>query len=262
MLKINSNPKVDRSLLDTVLAYVRRDGPLTAPFCFLTIEDGGGLSDKELATKADFHASFTEAGTWEPKAGELREILKDSSATVELGHLGIRVAKVMAGLCGIANYSEYILDHLYLRNEVNVKFFPISFPTYDGGNDSKRQPVEGYLGLSLGEYREVCRMLRPDRLLLRKDIFTPERFYVATCSEWFDVLRRIFPNISYYDTYTHMENGKEAFKLYFDEGGVARFAYFGLLSRSTSDKRIEDFVTLVREYADKGILARLQAKAI
>lgn len=262
MPDIRTNTKVDSNLLDTVLGYVRRDGPLAAPVCFLTIEDGGGLSDKELASKTSFYASFSGPGIWQPEPEEIREVLKKSSVTAELGHLGVRVAKVMAGLCGAVNYGEYIRDQLYQRNEMNVKYFPVSFSTYAGGKDHKRKPVEEYLGLSLGEYREVCRMLRSDHLLQRKEIFTSEHFYVATCSEWYDVLRRIFPTISYYDTYTHMENGREAFKLYFDRGGVARFAYFGLLSRSTSDRRIEDFVALVREYADKGILARLQAQAI
>lgn len=262
MPDIRRNPKVDSRLLDTVLDYVRRDGPLTAPICFLTIEDGGGLSAEELASKKSFYDGFTGPGIWHPKPGELREALKKSSVTAELGQLGIRLAKVMAGLCRVDNYGEYIRGQIYQHNEMNVKFFPVSFPTYDGGKDHKLKVIEEYLGLSLGEYREVCKMLRSDRLLKRKDIFTSERFYVATCSEWYEVLRQIFPAISYYNTYTHMEDGKEAFKLYFDEDGVARFAYFGLLSRSTSDKRIEDFVTLVREYADKGILARLQAKAI
>lgn len=253
------NAKVDKALLEDVLNFVRRDGPLSAPICFLTIEDGGGLTE-ELASKERFIKHVRQDGVLNVPPGFLKAEIGRTSVTARLGHLGIRVAKVMSGLCGVKKYDDYIREYLYQHNEMNVKFYPISFSTFDGGSDAQRKPVETYLGLTINEYREVCRLARPERLLMRAELFQASRFYVASCPEWVSLMLHVFKDISLADTYTHTENGRDAFRIFFDKKGIARFAYLGLLDRSTSDKRISDFVAVVNEYADKSILARLQPR--
>lgn len=263
MSEIYPDSKVDRELLAAVLKYVRRDGPLSAPFCFLTIEDGGGLKDNDLKSRDAFLKAFQGSGVNEPKPGEtMAEVSKVGSIKEEIGQLGIKVAKIMASLCNVQKYGNYVYETLYQRNEMNVKYYPISYSRYHGGSHNERKSVEQYIGLTIHGYREACHLTRTNTFLEHSEIFTKDRFYIVACERWYPVLINIFKDISYCDTYTHVENGKEIFKLYFDTSGVAIFAYFGLLGMSISDKQIYDFVQIIKKYVSKSILKRLGNSAL
>lgn len=248
---------IDRELLRDILSYVRIDGPLDAPICFLTMEDGGGFKAEDLATRDKFKESFKENDPHHvPEQGEYeKKCTEENMALIGIiGQLGIRIAKVMAALLGIEDYREYAKRSLYTRHETNVKFYPISFSTADGGDPEIKAKIEEFLGLSIAEYRDICRGHRTVLFKGNSSMFSSDKFYISSCSEWMEVLRSIFPEISYLNTYT--DPGWN-YQIYFDQNGVARFANFNLLKRSISDETIRIFSSAVLDHADESIVGAL-----
>jgi hypothetical protein len=223
------------------------------------MEDGGGYTLNDISSKQQFASYFGgEHGSALTKEDMGNILKKYKTLRMSIGHIGIRITKIMTHLTGYkSNYYDYATNYLYHKNEINIKYYPVCFQTANGGDQKVLKTIETYIGLNLGEYREVCEMVRPAILAAKMHLLSPDKFYIACCGPWREVLRGIFPDISYPDTYTYRDGDKDVFRLYFDNAGIARFAYFGLLTRSISDACINVFADMVRQYADPTIINRL-----
>jgi hypothetical protein len=101
---------------EQVLAFVRRDGPVTAPAVFLTIEDASDLDSPE-----EFESYYGNQlnQTWERTAED------------KLGDWGLPakwIPKFMLALLDreISGSTDYLVNRLYIRDTCNIKYFPIA----------------------------------------------------------------------------------------------------------------------------------------
>ena len=92
-----------------VLSFVRRDGPATAPFVFLSIEDGGSFVSVE---ECESHFRGDEA--WEPTIREKRE----------LGKPGQIISKIMCGTATgyliLTSFFKYRIESRYVFQSFSV----------------------------------------------------------------------------------------------------------------------------------------------
>ena len=110
--------------LERAMNYVRRDGLLTAPVCFLTIEDGGRFPEYTSANDfmaRNFQLEYEACEVAEGKPSEFKG--KDTPVRYMSKIMMLIYAGKMDGC------EHYRASQLTLRNESNIKFYPLSLPS-------------------------------------------------------------------------------------------------------------------------------------
>ncbi|HBL54037.1 MAG TPA: hypothetical protein DDZ34_08500 [Syntrophaceae bacterium] len=239
--------------LNKVLNFVRVDGQPTAPVCFLTIEDGGGFTEADLNAPEDAMCYFDTNPVWIPQKGELEKKIKEKGGMrANLGTPGVFISKIMSYLrfSEKEREYEYAKNYLYMRNEMNIKYYPIS-------RSRMAQNIDGllnFLGLeNIQKYYDLCRFVRSPKFISIQDIFNRNKFYII-CGikyEWMDVLKHIFLDTDYFSTestYTTRETrgNNLAYEFYNDNSGKTTHAYFNMFRRGISDDEVYSFAEQIK----------------
>jgi hypothetical protein len=235
---------------ERVLSFFRMDGPMAAKFCFLTIEDGRGFTEEERNNPEKAFSYFEGDEHWMPKEGDLREVLDKSSLRNSLGIPGLVISKLMGFLAygESGKEYEYASEMLYMQNEMNVKYFPITRSAMAQDIDT----LLNYIGFKdVRDYHDLCWFVRPRKFLEKTDIFNAEKFFIV-CGlkyEWMEVMKNVFPKTNYFNTERcYSENKKRiSHEFYENEKGQATHAYFNMFARGLSDKEIHGFAERILE---------------
>lgn len=221
---------------DKLIEFVRRDGQLDAPIAFLTIEDGGDIPSAER-----LDASLAESEAWEP------EVPTDLDR--KMGRPGEIIPKLMTLFAadGLArgDWRQYRGNMLYLKNELNLKFYPIARPNQQGGFT---QEVIDYMEMGNKQYLNWCHKHRPAVLARRFGELLKQKELVVILGErpgWLNVLKTLYPVVRHRDY--RDENGKFAYTLYFDADENLLFAYTSMF-RGVSDAKLELFSREISKY--------------
>jgi hypothetical protein len=235
--------------LDEVLKFVRRDGPIKAPVCFLTIEDGGDFWET-IPRSADefckYHRDWD--GIWEPVERN----------TETLGKPGLFCSKIMLALFSdaIDNSGKYRDERLYVKNECNIKFYPIGRI----GTSYWCDEFTEALGIGSGEYVDQCKTQRPEIIHGKcSDAFDGSQLHIiiGAKEDWISFLQKY--------TYTEKlqlhqyrnDSGKIIYEIYMDGQNLA-FSYFDIFRRGISDQEILDFASSLSPLIDSNIKQRVQ----
>lgn len=245
---------MNRTNIEAILDFVRIDGRPTSPICFLTIEDGGGFEENHVESEDNFMEYFKKNNKpWEIQQGDFKTFYsKGWSIKKRIGTPGIVLCKIMSHLSGlgIENYTKYYFDHLYLSNELNVKYYPIARSSMRQ-NDHITQKIEKYIDISLIEYEDLCRMVRPKTFTTKfNHIFNENKYFIigAAKYEWLEVLRLTFSDIDFLSTMTTRDhNGKISHQHYFDKQGNICFSHFNFFKKPLFDKEICCFADELRD---------------
>lgn len=241
---------MDRSLLKKIIDFIRIDGPLDAPFCFLTIEDGGGFEGRVVNNIKMFTKVFQENSHWVPEKGELTEKINNRGGIRgNLGKPGLYISKIMNYILHqeIEGYVNYIENSLYINNEMNIKFLPISRNSTNQ-YDNVIKSIENHLGVKISEYEDLSRNIRIKKFINRKDLFNKNKFYIITGykNEWMEILKQVYPDIDYFSTITQTNSkNKINFQIYKNANGSAKFAYFNFFRLGISDDDISSFADAI-----------------
>ncbi len=230
---------------DKLIEFVRRDGQLDAPIAFLTIEDGG---IEPTAERLD--ASLAESEAWVPQvAAELDR---------DLGTPGVIIPKLMTLFASngqaIGDWRQYRGNMLYLKNELNLKFYPIARPNQDDGFSEE---IIDYMGLSDKQYIRWCKRHRPAVLARRFGDILKQKELVVILGErpgWVNVLRTLYPEARQQDY--RDEKGKFLFSLYFDPDDNLLFAYTSMF-RGVSDSKLEHFSCEISKFKTLSTVIKL-----
>ncbi|PLY01942.1 MAG: hypothetical protein C0623_04715 [Desulfuromonas sp.] len=242
--------------IEYFMNYVRRDGPETAPICFLTIEDGGELwkRDKgEIKTYSELVEFYKnkEEEIWERKIGQ----------NEELGQPGIWISKIMATLIdgSLKKWADYRGNRIYLENECNIKFYPIGRQTQNTWDNK----IENGLGLKHWEYMELCNSLRPASISKHpkmKKAFTGENFHIilGAKNEWVSFLKKfVYGESIRVVPFEHRDLKSTQFEKYYINGKL-EFCYAKMFGRGITNVAIEDFFCKVRKELDGNVKRKLQ----
>lgn len=221
---------------DKLIEFVRRDGQLDAPIAFLTIEDGGDIPSAER-----LDASLAESEAWEPEA--------PAELDRKLGRPGEIIPKLMTlfGTDGhaLGDWRQYRGNMLYLKNELNLKFYPIA---RNGQEDGFTQEVIDYMGMDTSQYLNWCQTYRPAVLARRFGELLKQKELVVILGErpgWLNVLKTLYPVVRPKDY--RDKKGKFAYTLYFDADENLLFAYTSMF-RGVSDAKLEQFSREISKY--------------
>jgi hypothetical protein len=218
---------------DVLLNFVRRDGRQEAPVVFLTIEDGGSFTNKE-----DFLKYYSDP------ANEVWERTERTPGMKE-GMPGLYIAKLMTGLFSgsIAGWADYREQHLYLRNECNIKYRPIARRTTNEWQTFFTN--EG--GITWTDYLDRCNSPERHEVMLRKNprAFAPSKLFVilGLRDEWKAFLdARVFAA----DAARSLEVVKDArgrivHELFGPATGSLSYCYFNMFRRGNRNADIEAF---------------------
>lgn len=231
------------ALLESVINYVRRDGPQTAPICFLTIEDGGELEPKSLEHYIQF-----ENPVWEPC---------EPHPDVKVGKPGILIAKIMTSLVkGKVDGWRTYRDFIYICNECNVKFYPIGRRTQQNWH----REFTALLGVDSQQYRELCKQKRPKVILDScSRVFNHDQFHIILGSrdEWESFLKD-----GVYGKHIQSSPGPLAkkgftYELYKNDDGTLQFCYFNVFRHGITNAEISDFGVNIATQIPQSIRKRI-----
>lgn len=204
------------NIICDVMNFIRRDGPENAPVCFLTIEDGGSLLEHQ------FEEYINGNDHWIPET-------KDRPLTYSNSGLpGEFISKIMSGVFGnFNNWSEYRANNLYLKNENNIKFYPIGRK----GTSTWDSWLEKKLNMSNSEYIVKCLAERHEIIYEKLNhILNIERTFVilGARDEWSFFLKKYaFGNA---DVKKEL-NPIHGYEFYYDKQGKLLFSYYPMFKR-------------------------------
>jgi hypothetical protein len=238
LLDNNSDP------ISKIINFVRWDGPIDARIRFLTIEDGGGFKEHEKCEKTEFLDYFNSNWHWLPK--------DSSELNGSLGKPGIFIPKIMVGLKegALSSWKHYRKNHLYMRNESNTKFYPIS--RKDTSEWDSR--FTEYIGKTKQDYEELCLKLRP-RVIVKHPGYNFDTSYIYIIlgaeREWLKCLKLIFGEkeieIDLDSTETFIDSKKRPkFRFYFDNNKRLLFSYYPIFRYGNEDTEILEFCSELR----------------
>lgn len=174
---------------NSILEFVRWDGPSEAPIYFLTMEDGIGFNSNELKSKKSFYRYFKNIdANWLPN---------NTTNMKTCGRMGQRISKIMTVLLNndTKGWRQYMNLSLYKKNEANIKFYPIA--RYDARKWNIK--IQEYTGLKIGQYEMLCKKKRIDIFLNKNRQFclSKDKFYIIADSKapWINVLKKVFGDL-------------------------------------------------------------------
>ena len=224
---------------DKLMEFIRRDGQRDAPVMFLTIEDGG-----KHETIADLDKTLDSDGVWEPASRE----------PLNLGKPGTIISKIMVGLLSgtgsLNGWKEYRDEQLYVKNEMNLKFYPVARPNASTWN----KELAEYTGLTNNEYVQKCRQRRPEIISQQYQESINEAQLAVILAErdgWREVLSNRW-NIAE-EKLVKNDKGKMVWTLYFNADGTLAYAYFPIFRQGISNDEIEAFCREVLRYKQVAI---------
>jgi len=224
--------------LGQVMNYVRSDGPVDAPVCFLTIEDGGRFTFESVD---DFMGRcFCPANeSWE----------RTPECTEKFGKPGQFMAKIILALCceSIEGWRQYRDGSLHARSETNIKFYPIP-----RRNTREWKPVfSEAIGLSMAEYLARCWTERP-QIIFRKltKMFHADRLHLILGAklEWVAFLRHyVYPDASPCVA-PRDSRGRTRYAIYCRADETLAFACFDIFRPGCRNDDILEFAATLRSY--------------
>ena len=236
--------------LERAMNYVRRDGLLTAPVCFLTIEDGGPFI---YTSAADFMArNFVTAA-------EVCEVSEGKPAVFGGRDKPAQyMSKIMMTLFtgNIVGWDRYRANLLTLRNESNIKFYPIPRPS----QKEKDWPSEATqaIGLSLNEYLAKCQIDRPAIIYEKnREAFDGNRLYIVlgAKNEWCRFLTTYVYQGAFPDDTRADANRK--YRLYYNADKSFAFACFNSFRPGIFDDDVVEFANIIRPLVDERVRGRI-----
>ena len=233
-------------VLKKVTNFIRVDGPTDAPFVFLTMEDGGGL-DKEYFEKHIIN-SEKNIEQWIPSPDD-RPLNKNNT-----GKPGEYISKIMSCISGdFEKWEDYRVDHLYSKNECNIKFYPISKKSH---GDQFPDWLEKEINMTAQEYFVYCDAERPGIIFNDRELHTifsdTNRIFIilGAKEQWYYLLRRY--TFGYKLIKREKENKK--FELIFDREGNMLFAYINIFRWGLLNKDIETFCEKITKYIPEEVI--------
>ncbi len=210
-----------------VLKYIRRDGKIDAPILFLTIEDGGGFNSIN-----EFHNYFESDGTWQP---EKREPTK-------LGKPGTIIPKIILGTVkgNFKGWQSYRDTYLYLKNELNIKFYPIARPQ----TSVWKEFYSEFTGLSCEEYIDKCLEVRPNIIWDRYGKCITNTKLIIILGElqgWKNLIQSKKNILIETEVIEHDIKGHVKWAFYYSKGGKLEFTYFNMFRWGMCDNEILEF---------------------
>lgn len=244
---------VDLKLVKKILNFVRVDGQLGGDFCFLSIEDGGSFEHVEgLHSNLQNHIKelekYTDQPPWTPDKQTILKVSgKPNKDEALVGLPGSKIAKIMFNLLGVGENSiEYLRNHLYRKNEFNVKFYPLGKP-----QQNRWYKYWDEIGLTDYHYQDWCVHNRC------KVIFDQYGKYIMKSKviiiiggrdEWLGCLAPVL-DIDF--TSTEYYSGKNYnYHLYFSSKGELKVSYINCFQRGLSDESIFQFTQKLIHHSD------------
>ena len=234
--------------LERVMNYVRRDGPLTAPVCFLTIEDGG-RSHYESVDDFVEKSLRPDSEVWE------RTTIK----TELFGKPGQFMAKLMLAIFtgSLDGWQRYRDGSLHVRNEANVKFYPIP----RRGKTEWQEVFSDAIGLSEREYIAQCRAKRPIVIYKRwEPLFQADRLHLilGAKAEWTEFFRMFLytdalPSASVVDA-----RGRTKYAIHRQPNESLAFGYFDIFRPGCRNDDARDFADALRPYLSDDLKRRVE----
>lgn len=212
---------------EKLMKFIRRDGQPDAPVMFLTIEDGKGHE-----TITDLDETLDSDGIWAPTSRE----------PIKLGKPGEIISKIMVGLRSgagsLESWKEYRDERLYIKNEMNLKFYPIARPNATTWN----KELAEYTGLTNKEYLHKCRQRRPEIINQQYQESINEAQLAVILAErdgWREVLSNRWDIAD--EKVVKNDKGKMVWTLYFNADGTLAYAYFPVFRQGIRNDEIEAF---------------------
>lgn len=233
---------------EDILRFVRRDGPVDAPICFLTIEDGGDFWGTEPRTTEVFLQSFHSSPAWTPSDRKFEK----------LGKPGQYLSKLMLAIFSgsLDKWSKYRDERLYLANECNIKFYPIGRRNTGYWCDE----FSAALGLTHDEYLEQCVTQRPEIISATyPQAFDRSQLHiiVGAKAEWRCFLKKFCYRGHLQLTQYKTTTGKLMYETYF-EAEILAFCYFDVFRRGITDQEILEFAVLVSRHLPDNVRSRVK----
>ena len=230
--------------LINVLPFIRRDGPISAPLVFLSIEDGGD----DFTSLDQFRKWILGDDVWEPRTRN----------KMKLGKPGEIIPKIIlsASRSSLDGWQKYRDEVLYLSNECHIKFYPIG--------RGKVSTWKGFFteatGLTHGEYMALCQRERPQIIWDRYGSLLQSvnvKIVVGAINEWSD----------FFDTYSEpaannrddetKRRGHSKWGLILRDDGNLHYAYLNMFARGLSSNDILSFGEALRAYLPQDVLDHL-----
>jgi len=239
----NMDAMVQAANLDKAMNYVRMDGPLNAPVCFLTIEDGGSLpcnTAEEFMSK-----SFPPEGeAWKGTDGKPIDINPVDKPAQFMSKLMMTIFG--NNMDGWQNYRDHLLC---LRNELNIRFYPIA----RHGTAEWQAQVRDAIGLSNRKYAAHCQEMRPTIIHTKcRTAFEGKRLHIilGARSEWIDFLKRFVYSGELTCEPCHDSEQKMKYAIYRQSDKRLAFAYFDVFRRGITITDIPEFADILRPLVD------------
>lgn len=239
--------------LEKAMRYVRRDGPLTAPVCFLTIDDGCNWS-------CDPAGEFTDK-SFPPEAEVREDSVRKPTDFDPVDKPSQFMSKLMMTLFGsnADGWQKYRDQLLCLKNELNIKFYPIA---RHGTSDWQSQVGEA-IGLSNKKYAAHCQNIRPAIIHGKyKAAFEGKRLHIilGARNEWFSFLNRfVYAGELSCEPYNDAEE-KMKYAIYRTKEGRLAFAYFDVFRRGITIDDVSIFCDIVRPLVDPDIVSQIDIR--
>ncbi|NJB66361.1 hypothetical protein GGQ74_000001 [Desulfobaculum xiamenense] len=192
-----------------MLNHVRHDGPIDAPLCYLTMEDGSSDRDMgedyPLDDPLKLEKCFIKSGHWEPKTVD--------DLAVDIGQnrngLTMKLSKMSCSILfgDISRHTEYSRSCLYLHNEHNIKFYPV------GKNNANSWSIAATkaFGMCLCQYRRACLEWRNAAFFRSNVGLSDDKFLVMVNHEsWMPVVKELVNGVRVVD---HGKYGRQSTKL-------------------------------------------------
>lgn len=207
---------MSKVIMNQVLEFIRQDGPLDAPICFLTIEDGGDLSENE------FDDYINGNDHWLPGNEDRPLTYKNTGLPGEF------ISKIMCGIFDdFKNWSDYRAKKLYSKNEINIKFYPIGRK-----NTSIWESwLEKKLNVTNTEYIIQC-LAERHKIIYEKlnGVFNKNRIFIilGARDEWSYFLKKYVFNES---SITKEIDSDYGYEFFYDNKKKLLFSYYPMFKR-------------------------------
>lgn len=248
---------MDKTFINDVLKFIRVDGYLDAPICFLTNEDGD-WNDEIL--EEETLKDLNDDPVWIPTDDQRPLDHHDTGKKV-----GPRLSRIMVDaygdiIGGFHDWKDYRNYLLYGPLNSNIKYYPIGKKS----NDTWMPWLVDKYGLTKDEYYRICREERPTYL---KKLFQknddPRLFIIcANYAEWSEFIEKyVYPDLNIkiekYDGFSFATNKDAPNELLF-----ARFDIFlWRKGKGGVNNKITEFSKILREKTPDKILKRLSSLA-
>lgn len=230
--------------LINVLSFIRRDGPISAPLVFLSIEDGGD----DFISLDHFRKWILRNDVWKPSTRE----------KMKLGRPGEIISKIVlsASQSSLEGWQKYRDEVLYLRNECNIKYYPIGRSSVSTWKDFFTEAT----GLTHGEYIALCRRER-SRIIWDRygQLFQSAntKIVLGAINEWSAFFETHLGIVSHRRHDEAKKRGQYKWGLILSDGGDLHYAYLSMFSHGLSSNDILSFGQALREHLPQDVLDHL-----